>query len=151
VIKVGRLAKIRRLYFRDKLSIREISHQTCHSRNTVRTWLREPVQSIRGLCAAMGWGASLPFKEGFGLCLYLPLPLPLLYRVSPVQVAYLVGCLDPTYRFKAYLNSGRCVLRFFDSLMVYPFLLTVSYLNCGLKFGVHFSLGMDVLSYRVKA
>jgi transposase len=42
VIKVGTLAKIRRLYFRDKLSIREISRTTGISRNTVRTWLREP-------------------------------------------------------------------------------------------------------------
>jgi hypothetical protein len=36
------------------------------------------------------------------------------------------------------LNSGRCVLRFFVSLMVYPFLWTVSHLNTCLKFGVHF-------------
>jgi transposase-like protein len=42
VIKVGTLAKMRRLYFRDKLSIREISRQTGMSRNTVRSWLREP-------------------------------------------------------------------------------------------------------------
>jgi transposase len=41
VIKVGTLAKIRRLYFRDKLSIKEICRQTSLSRNTVRTWLRE--------------------------------------------------------------------------------------------------------------
>jgi transposase len=42
VIKVGTLAKIRRLYFRDKQSIREISRQTGLSRNTVRQRLREP-------------------------------------------------------------------------------------------------------------
>ena len=42
MIKVGTLAKIRRLYFRDKLSIREISRKTGMSRNTVRNWLREP-------------------------------------------------------------------------------------------------------------
>jgi transposase len=41
VIKVGTLAKIRRLYLRDKLSIKEICRQTGLSRNTVRTWLRE--------------------------------------------------------------------------------------------------------------
>ncbi len=41
MIKVGTLAKIRRLYFRDKLSIKEICRQTGLSRNTVRTWLRE--------------------------------------------------------------------------------------------------------------
>ena len=40
--EVGTLAKIRRLYFRDKQSIKEICRQTGLSRNTVRTWLREP-------------------------------------------------------------------------------------------------------------
>ena len=39
---MGTLAKIRRLYFRDKQSIKEICRQTGLSRNTVRTWLREP-------------------------------------------------------------------------------------------------------------
>ena len=42
MIKVGTLAKIRRLYYRDKQSIKEICRQTGLSRNTVRTWLREP-------------------------------------------------------------------------------------------------------------
>ena len=42
VIKVGALAKIRRLYFRDKQSIKEICRQTGMSRNTVRAWLRDP-------------------------------------------------------------------------------------------------------------
>ena len=41
MIKVGTLAKIRRLYFRDKLPIKEICRQTGLSRNTVRAWLRE--------------------------------------------------------------------------------------------------------------
>ena len=34
------LAKIRRMYFRDKLSLREITRQTGLSRNTIRQWLR---------------------------------------------------------------------------------------------------------------
>ena len=42
MIKVGTLAKIRRLYFRDKQSIKEICRQTGLSRNTVRSWLRDP-------------------------------------------------------------------------------------------------------------
>ena len=42
VIKVGTLAKIRRLYFRDKQSIKEICRQTGMSRNTVRSWLLDP-------------------------------------------------------------------------------------------------------------
>ena len=43
MIKVGTLAKIRRLYFRDKQSIKEICRQTGMSRNTVRSWLRDSV------------------------------------------------------------------------------------------------------------
>ena len=42
MIKVGTLAKIRRLYFRDKQSIEEICRQTGMSRNTIRSWLRDP-------------------------------------------------------------------------------------------------------------
>jgi transposase len=36
------LAKIRRMYFREKVSIREIAKRCSLSRNTVRQWLREP-------------------------------------------------------------------------------------------------------------
>ena len=42
MIKVGTFAKLRRLYFRDKQSMKEICRQTGVSRNTVRSWLRDP-------------------------------------------------------------------------------------------------------------
>jgi transposase len=42
VITVGMLAKIRRMYFREQLSIREIVKRSGLSRNTVRDWLRQP-------------------------------------------------------------------------------------------------------------
>ena len=35
------LAKIRRMYFRDKLSIREIARRTNLSRNTISDWLKK--------------------------------------------------------------------------------------------------------------
>ena len=35
-------AKIRRMYFRDQLSINEIARRTTLSRNTVKKWLRQP-------------------------------------------------------------------------------------------------------------
>jgi transposase len=38
---VGMLAKIRRMYFRDGLSLREITRRTGLSRNTIRQWLRQ--------------------------------------------------------------------------------------------------------------
>jgi transposase len=34
--------KIRRMYFRDKLSLHEITKRTGLSRNTIRKWLRTP-------------------------------------------------------------------------------------------------------------
>ena len=36
------MGKIRRMYFRDKLSLHEITKRTGLSRNTVRKWVREP-------------------------------------------------------------------------------------------------------------
>jgi transposase len=41
MITVGILAKIRRMYFRDKVPLREIARCTGLSRNTVRSWLRQ--------------------------------------------------------------------------------------------------------------
>lgn len=40
MITVGMLAKIRRMHFRDRMSIREVARRTGLSRNTVRDWLR---------------------------------------------------------------------------------------------------------------
>ena len=37
------LSKIRRWYFRDKLSLREIARRTGFSRNTVRRYLRDEI------------------------------------------------------------------------------------------------------------
>ncbi|HDR9102460.1 TPA: IS21 family transposase [Burkholderia vietnamiensis] len=39
---MGMLAKIRRMYFREKVPLREIARRTGLSRNTVRTWLKRP-------------------------------------------------------------------------------------------------------------
>ena len=39
------LGKIRRMHFRDKLSLHEITKRTGLSRNTIRTWLRKPEES----------------------------------------------------------------------------------------------------------
>lgn len=45
MITVGMFAKIRRMYFREKLSIREIERRTNLSCNTIRKWLREPAMT----------------------------------------------------------------------------------------------------------
>lgn len=43
VINVAILSKIRRWYFRDKLSLREIVRRTGFSRTTVRRYLRDEI------------------------------------------------------------------------------------------------------------
>jgi transposase len=42
VIKVGTLAKVRRLFFREQVPVKEIQRRTGLSRNTIRKWLKEP-------------------------------------------------------------------------------------------------------------
>lgn len=42
MINVGILAKIRRMHFRDGMSLREVAKRTGLSRNTLRRWLRQP-------------------------------------------------------------------------------------------------------------
>ena len=41
MIKVGTLAKIRRLHLRDGVPIKEIERRTGMARNTIKTWLRK--------------------------------------------------------------------------------------------------------------
>ena len=60
---MGMLAKIRRMYFRDKLSLREIAKHSGLSRNTIRHWLRqsevvEPKAMVRQASSILD-----PYKE----------------------------------------------------------------------------------------
>jgi len=60
---VGMLAKIRRMYFRDHIPLREIARQTGLSRNTIRHWLRhnemrEPAYPARKASSILD-----PYKE----------------------------------------------------------------------------------------
>ena len=49
MITMEMLGKVRRMYLRDKLSLREITKRTGLSRNMIREWLRKPeeVQAAR--------------------------------------------------------------------------------------------------------
>lgn len=42
MISMEMLGKIRRMYFRDKLSLHQIAKRTGLSRNTIRKWVRAP-------------------------------------------------------------------------------------------------------------
>jgi transposase-like protein len=42
VISLEMMGKIRRMYFRDKLSLHEITKRTGLARNTIRKWIRAP-------------------------------------------------------------------------------------------------------------
>ncbi len=46
MITVSMLAKLRRVHFRDGVSILKIFRRTGLSRNTVRQWLREPKEDV---------------------------------------------------------------------------------------------------------
>jgi len=45
VITMEMMGKIRRMYFRDKLSLHEIAKRTGLSRNTIRRWVRDPQEA----------------------------------------------------------------------------------------------------------
>ena len=42
MITMAMLGKIRRMYYRDKLTVSEIARRTSLSRNTIKKWLRTP-------------------------------------------------------------------------------------------------------------
>ena len=42
MITMAMMGKIRRMYFRDKLSVSEIARRTSLARNTIKRWLRAP-------------------------------------------------------------------------------------------------------------
>ena len=73
MIRVGMLAKIRRLHLRDGLSIREVSRRTGLPRNTVRQWLRqegvtEPKYPKREIASAVdAWAEHLASALKAGL------------------------------------------------------------------------------------
>lgn len=62
---MGMLAKIRRMHFRDGMSLREVARRTGLSRNTVRGWLRRPkvvepkYPARRGASKLDGWAELL--------------------------------------------------------------------------------------------
>ena len=45
MITMEMMGKIRRMYFRDKLSLHEIAKRTGLSRNTIRRWVRDPKEA----------------------------------------------------------------------------------------------------------
>ena len=57
------IGKIRRMYFRDKKSVREIARITSLSRNTVRTWLRATVEKEPRYVRSPQPGKLTPFHE----------------------------------------------------------------------------------------
>ncbi len=60
---MGMLAKIRRMHFRDKIPVREIARRTGLSRNTVRSWLRQPEMTEPAYPARVVPSILDPYKE----------------------------------------------------------------------------------------
>lgn len=57
------LAKIRRMHFRDGLSLREVARRTGLSRNTIRQWLRQPDQTEPKYPVRQSPGILAPYQE----------------------------------------------------------------------------------------
>lgn len=60
------VAKIRRMYFREHLSISEIQRRTSLSLNTIKTWLRKP-EGSEPVYRRQGVPTKLTAIPGFGL------------------------------------------------------------------------------------
>jgi transposase len=69
MITMDMLGKIRRMYLRDKLSIREIAKRTGLSRNTVRRWLREDTVAAPKYKRDVGSGVLSPFYDTLKMAL----------------------------------------------------------------------------------
>ncbi len=55
-------AKIRRMFFREQLSISEIQQRTSLSRNTLKKWLKEPDETVARYQRAKANGKLTPFE-----------------------------------------------------------------------------------------
>ena len=102
MISMEMLGKIRRMYFRDKLSLHQIAKRTGLSRNTIRKWVRAPEATQPAYQRCATFNKLSPFHEtleqalkadaltrgyqavvaGGAAALGLALPRPLLDSVS---------------------------------------------------------------------
>ena len=55
-------AKIRRMFFREHLSISEIGRRTSLSRNTIKKWLKTPDAAVTRYRRAKATGKLTPFE-----------------------------------------------------------------------------------------
>lgn len=63
MISMEMLGKIRRMYFRDKLSLHQIAKRTGLSRNTIRKWLRAPEATQPAYQRSATFNKLSPFHE----------------------------------------------------------------------------------------
>jgi len=63
VISMEMLGKIRRMYFRDKLSLHQIAKRTGLSRNTIRKWVRAPEATQPAYQRCATFNRLSPFHE----------------------------------------------------------------------------------------
>ena len=63
MISMEMLGKIRRMYFRDKLSLHQIAKRTGLSRNTIRKWVRAPEATQPAYQRSATFNKLSPFHE----------------------------------------------------------------------------------------
>lgn len=63
MISMKMMGKIRRMYFRDKLSLHQIAKRTGLSRNTIREWVRAPEATQPAYLRCAAFNKFSPFHE----------------------------------------------------------------------------------------
>ncbi|MGF6400232.1 transposase-like protein [Pseudomonas frederiksbergensis] len=63
MISMEMMGKIRRMYFRDKLSLHEIAKRTGLSRNIIRKWVREPEATQPAYHRCVSFNKLSPYQQ----------------------------------------------------------------------------------------
>ena len=97
------MSKIRRMYFREKKSVREISRLTSLSRNTIDKWLKAPVDGEPKYVRRPQAGKLHPFHEQLKLWLVADAHRPRVAGVAPPKALY---AQLPSGRLRRWLHTG---------------------------------------------
>jgi transposase len=109
-------AKIRRMFFREHLSISEIRRRTSLSRNTIKKWLKEPDEAVTKYRRAKAEGLLTPFEPKLLLALEADSHRPkrdrrtALMLFDAIQKEGFTGCYATVTRFlRSFRNHAAIV------------------------------------------
>ena len=115
------IGKVKRMYFREKKSVREIVRLTSLSRNTVRKWLKTPVLEEPRYRRGEAPGKLTPFVEAIKQALKVDAHRPRHERrtaraARTEQVGGLRRQIQPRHRLRAGVTPGRRPVRVHQGL-----------------------------------